>query len=67
MQNAAAIRDSLRAARAALHQSYTPHTRPASLLNSHARLVDDHLRRVWRDLEMPPELALAATGGYGRG
>jgi [protein-PII] uridylyltransferase len=67
MPGVTAIRESLRAARNALHAGYTPHSRPAHLLHAHARLVDDHLRQVWRDLDMPPSLALAATGGYGRG
>ena len=66
MLNPAAIRDSLRAARAALHRSYTPQTRPARLLKAHAALVDEHLQRAWSELAMPPGLALAATGGYGR-
>jgi [protein-PII] uridylyltransferase len=67
MPDAAALRDSLRAARSALHRAYTPRTRPAHLLSAHARIVDEHLRRAWNELAMPPELALAATGGYGRG
>ena len=67
MPDAAVIRDSLRAARAALQKNYGPRSRPAYLLRAHARLVDEHLRLIWRELAMPPELALAATGGYGRG
>ncbi len=67
MPDAAALRDSLRAARSALHRAYTPRTRPAHLLSAHARIVDEHLQRAWNQLAMPPELALAATGGYGRG
>ncbi|HMC13589.1 MAG TPA: [protein-PII] uridylyltransferase, partial [Gallionellaceae bacterium] len=67
MPNAAAIRDSLRVARADLHMDYGARSRPAHLLRVHARLVDEHLRLVWRKLAMPPELALVATGGYGRG
>jgi [protein-PII] uridylyltransferase len=67
MPDAAALRESLRAARHALHQRYTARSRPAHLLAAHAKLVDEHLRRAWRELEMPPSLALAATGGYGRG
>ncbi|HEY5995141.1 MAG TPA: nucleotidyltransferase domain-containing protein, partial [Gallionellaceae bacterium] len=67
MSSIAAIRDSLRAARAALQKDYGPRSRPARLLQAHAKLVDQHLRQVWSELAMPRELALAATGGYGRG
>ncbi len=67
MANIAVIRDSLRAARAGLQQGYGPRSRPAQLLRTHSRLVDDHLRLVWSELAMPGELALAAAGGYGRG
>ncbi len=66
MSSLAVIRDSLRAARASLHQGYGPRSRPGQLLRAHARVVDEHLRLVWSQLEMPLELALAATGGYGR-
>jgi [protein-PII] uridylyltransferase len=67
MSAIAVIRDSLRAARATLHQGYGPRSRPAHLLRAHAKLVDEHLCRVWSELGIPTALALAATGGYGRG
>jgi [protein-PII] uridylyltransferase len=66
MPSVAALRDSLRAARTALHQGFGPRSRPSHLLRAHARVVDEHLRLIWRELSMPPDLALAATGGYGR-
>lgn len=66
MSRIAVIRDSLRAARVALQQGYGPRSRPAHLLRAHARLVDEHLRLVWSELAMPSQMALAATGGYGR-
>ena len=62
----AEIRDSLRHARRALQEEYFAHPRPAHYLRAHARLLDDHLRRVWRLLDLPADLALVAVGGYGR-
>lgn len=66
MQNAAAIRLSLRAARAALQQDFADHPQPQRQLRAHTKLVSEHLRMVWEMLVMPPELALVAVGGYGR-
>ncbi len=62
----AEIRDSLRHARRALQEEYFAHPRPAHYLRAHARLLDDHLRQVWRLLGLPADLALVAVGGYGR-
>ncbi|MBI5918048.1 MAG: [protein-PII] uridylyltransferase [Nitrosomonadales bacterium] len=67
MSFAADIRDSLRAARVALEADYASHGQPQRMLRAHARLVDEHLCRVWQMLAMTPELALVAVGGYGRG
>ena len=67
MQNAAKIRLNLRAGRQSLQQGYAGNARPARLLRAHTRLVDEHLRAAWQLLSMPPELALVAVGGYGRG
>ncbi|CAG0938700.1 partial Bifunctional uridylyltransferase/uridylyl-removing enzyme, partial [Gallionellaceae bacterium] len=66
MQSIAEIRQSLRTARLSLQQDYEHHPHPARLLRGHARLVDEHLRAVWRTLAIPSELALVAVGGYGR-
>ena len=66
MQNAAEIRLSLRAARAALQQEFAKNPQPQRQLRAHARLVDEHLRMVWKMLAMPRALALVAVGGYGR-
>ncbi|WP_035383844.1 [protein-PII] uridylyltransferase [Ferriphaselus sp. R-1] len=64
----AAIRSSLKAAREALQRRYADQAMsPQRLLRAHAGLVDEHLRLVWQSLAMPPELVLAAVGGYGRG
>mgnify|MGYP001155048140 FL=1 len=62
-----AVRDSLRAARLALRQSYAATPQPARYLREHTRVVDEHLRQVWRAAALPAGLALVAVGGYGRG
>jgi [protein-PII] uridylyltransferase len=66
VRDIAEIRDSLRAARLALHQDYLVHAHPLRHLRAHARLVDRHLCQVWQMLQMPHDLALVAVGGYGR-
>src|SRR3989338_4780856 len=62
----AALRESLRNDRAALEQDFLEHNNPARLLAAHTRLIDRHLRRVWRQLAMPGRIALVAVGGYAR-
>src|SRR3990172_10574171 len=37
------------------------------LLRRLTLLTDRHLRLVWKSRDMPPEIALIAVGGYGRG
>ena len=66
MQTATEIRQSLHTARLSLQQDFECHGQPKRLLRAHTRLVDKHLRAVWRLLAMPPDLALVAAGGYGR-
>ena len=62
----AEIRDSLRIARRALQENYIANPHPARYLRAHAKLVDEHLCRIWRLLGLPAGLALVAVGGYGR-
>ncbi|BCK87664.1 bifunctional uridylyltransferase/uridylyl-removing enzyme [Sideroxyarcus emersonii] len=62
----AEIRDSLRIARGELQADYLAHPQPTRYLLAHSKQVDEHLRRVWRQLDLPAELALVAVGGYGR-
>ncbi len=60
------IRDSLRVARRALQDLYAIQAQPSRYLRAHSKLVDEHLRQVWRLLKLPDALALVAVGGYGR-
>ncbi len=60
------IRDSLRIARHALQEEYLAHPHPARYLRTHSKVVDEHLRQVWRLLKLPADLALVAVGGFGR-
>ena len=62
----AALRDSLKDSRAALHQAYLKGRKPAWLLREHARLIDRTLQALWRAHCPSPGMALVATGGYGR-
>ncbi len=68
VQDTAAIRDRLRAARRSLQQDYSQsHVPPLRHLHAHARLIDGFLREIWQMLDLPESLALVAVGGYGRG
>jgi [protein-PII] uridylyltransferase len=40
---------------------------PSRLLFGRSALIDDLLRDLWTEMEIPDTLALAAVGGYGRG
>ncbi len=60
-------RDELKRGRGALRDSFFARPDTPKLLREHARLVDRVVRSVWRESEMPDELALLAVGGYGRG
>lgn len=66
VQTTAQIRDELRAARLELQHSYEAAPHPQHLLRSHAKLVDQFLRRVWKQSSMPASAAFIAVGGYGR-
>ncbi len=66
MQSSAEIRESLSAARHALQRDFVAHPQPRRQLHAHAKLVDEHLCRVWENLAIPGDLALVAVGGYGR-
>jgi [protein-PII] uridylyltransferase len=64
---ARALREELRAARAELAARYREKPDAPAYLAAHAGRVDDCLRRLWRQVAIPDELALVAVGGYGRG
>ncbi len=67
----AALRAQFRAGKAALLEHFR-HTRPTAqaasdLTRGLTRLVDSTLAALWIDCGMPPDAALVAVGGYGRG
>ena len=66
MTSTAEIRESLRNARRALQEDYLAHRNLRAICATMPRLVDEHLRQVWRMLDLPADLALVAVGGYGR-
>ena len=53
--------------RALLRDRFFAKPSTPKLLHDHRRLVDATLLSLWQHVEMPPELALVAVGGYGRG
>jgi len=65
--NISSLRASLRDDRSALERDFLLHARAARLLSSHSWLIDKYLHLVWKQLDMPEQIALVAVGGYGRG
>ncbi len=61
------LRDSLRRDRLALEQDFLQRGKAARLLKAHSKLIDNYLRRIWQQMNLPENLALIAVGGYGRG
>ncbi len=57
----------LLAGRAGLQAAYSKNANAGGLLRALARLVDQALCDLWKQLRIPPGLALVAVGGYGRG
>jgi [protein-PII] uridylyltransferase len=53
--------------RARVREAYLRRPSARELLQAQARMVDELLRFVWRELALPRSLTLAAVGGYGRG
>ncbi len=60
-------RSRLTSGRADLQAAYTKNANAGGLLHALARLVDQTLCDLWKQLSMSPGLALVAVGGYGRG
>ena len=63
----AEFKSRLQAEQKALRHAYESGGGPKAMLSGRTRLVDRLLADLWRNTEMPPELALVAVGGYGRG
>jgi [protein-PII] uridylyltransferase len=61
------LRARLKAGRQALAAAWLEDGNAGQYLARHARLVDEALRALWREFAFPPNLALVAVGGYGRG
>ncbi len=57
----------LEAGRRALEAAYRLQRQPRRLLAAQTRLTDRVLRGLWATIAPPPDLALVAVGGYGRG
>ncbi len=60
-------RNDLQAGQAALRLAFEQGEPIPRLLRRHCRLVDDTLRRLWRQAGLQRSLSLVAVGGYGRG
>jgi [protein-PII] uridylyltransferase len=61
------LRETLRTTRKALAEDYVATPNALLYLAGHASLADGVLTRIWRHMDFPPDLALAAVGGFGRG
>jgi [protein-PII] uridylyltransferase len=60
-------KSALAAGREALRRAFFSRPAAGELLRRHSMLIDRQLRGVWSGHALPPELALLAVGGYGRG
>lgn len=63
----ARLKAGVQAERAALQSRFRATGDAGAVLREHRQLVDKVLKDMWRQLQMPPSLALLAVGGYGRG
>jgi [protein-PII] uridylyltransferase len=57
----------LQAGQAAARQYYLASGDATGLLRQRCQLIDEILRDLWAELQLPDALALVAVGGYGRG
>ncbi len=60
-------RQRLQREQAALVERYLTGGNASALLHGRTRLVDQVLGDLWQRMALPPQLALVAVGGYGRG
>jgi [protein-PII] uridylyltransferase len=60
-------RNHLHSGQSRLRDDFERERNPARLLRDHCRLVDGIVRDIWAQSGLPPEIALIAVGGYGRG
>ncbi|MEK7361190.1 MAG: nucleotidyltransferase domain-containing protein, partial [Pseudomonadota bacterium] len=65
--SAASLREQLQAGRRELRERYGADGKAQAMLRQHRLLIDDTLRNLWTEADLPGSLALAAVGGYGRG
>ncbi|MGB0129704.1 MAG: [protein-PII] uridylyltransferase [Rhodocyclaceae bacterium] len=63
----AELRNRLQQGQAELRGTYESGNDANVMLRGRCRLVDEVLRSLWNRVGMPPNLALVAVGGYGRG
>ena len=61
------LREWLIAERETLRNAYRKRAEPDRNLRRHAAVVDDAVRRIATYISLPPTIAIAAVGGYGRG
>ena len=61
------LRETLKAGRAVLRAKFEKGLGSTALLHTHRKLVDSVLKKAWKMLNFPKELALLAVGGFGHG
>ena len=61
------LRCELQAGQKALRERYESTANARAMLHGRAKLVDSALQRLWQATTLPPDYALVAVGGYGRG
>ena len=65
--HATSLKADYKVAKAQLLERFKTASNVDSLMAALARATDESLRAAWNTCELPPELALLAVGGYGRG
>ncbi len=63
----ARYRTHLQDEQAAIGKRFLENRNAQAMLQARCRLIDETLRDLWREAELPDSLALVAVGGYGRG